>query len=88
MASTHVGGQAGSEAKCGSHLNQKLYHGIIFARFDCIDTTRFPLVALLKKNRFRPKKTGVWALLERLRKVKTGLVNMVLENHKQKQKLT
>jgi hypothetical protein len=79
-------GKPRSGSKFGSNFNQKLYHGIIFARFDCIDTTRFPLVALLKKNRFRPKKTGVWALLERLRKVKTGLVNMVLENHKQKQK--
>jgi hypothetical protein len=81
---THASGQAGSGSKLGSNLNQKLYHGIIFARFDRIDAARFPLVALLKKNRFRPKKTGVGALLERLRKVKTGLVNMVLENQKQK----
>jgi hypothetical protein len=51
-----------------SHLNQKLYHGIIFTCFDCIDTARFPLVALLKKNGFCPKKTGMRALLKRLRK--------------------
>ena len=42
------------------------HHGIIFTRFDGIDTACFALVALLKKNSLSPKKTGMRAFLKGL----------------------